>query len=221
MRKSDNAFWKYGFNFIWLVIFAISSFYLISNILHYRAVRKEVYIGNKDMARTNFLTNFDKVKAETNSFKFENYKGDYSKSEISKLYNSLNRCVNSINSKELTNFNKDNYIDYSDLYKVVKTFENDVINSCIVKNLSFIMSYDNGYFAEISPYLNLEFSAISREISFVKSELLGNSEYYFSLGDKDLYGSNINNMYGIIMNNYNDIVSVLLHLSHYMNGGML
>ncbi|MEG1597471.1 MAG: hypothetical protein RR359_04270 [Bacilli bacterium] len=197
-------------------IFALSSFYLIINIYHYKEIRKEfiVNVNNDDI----YLASENAIKKikENIDVDLNKYKGNFTYFEISAFKNKISDCVSALDSKEFVGLKNKSAISIIDMYNLTEQLDNEVIGKCIINNLGFLGRLDKEEsqsvdlitavkkytdFPSKTVYINMLINNISTSDNYMKKDMINNSSYYYNTnivtrtlrnGVRDSYGEYVN-----------------------------
>ena len=200
------------------LVFILGSFYLIMNYNHSEELKKTIYITPNDY----YYKKHQEILADLseNLIEFRNKK--INNASYSTMYQSLSNCYNVLQSDgTLSKVIPNNSYTSLDVYNLGDTFQNTVINSCYVLNLSYLKTDDvPKEFKSISPFITSYVDSINLNIEDSLSEIQNNSSYFYSTNITSAAIRNyLRSDYKIIANSYNDFASILLYLSEYINNG--
>lgn len=167
------------------LVFGFACFYILSNAYHYLEIRKD-YIVDVDNERLtleieNRLKN---INENVSSFNANNYHGNISNTRMLLIYQNLNSCVNSFHNKIYKDIYSKNKITIIDVYNLRESYENNILNDCLVTNLHWTTSANDNlgsnYLANNSYLIKLHMNLLSNETSYLKKDLLNNSSYFYN-----------------------------------------
>lgn len=176
------------------IAFGFAFFYLFLNFFHYQELRREVrYDGENDTMLISLNQTLDRVLSNVNTFSQSNYRGTLDYSTAYNLNQQLTKCVNLMRSDTFNEIISKDYLTIKDVYFLRKSFEDDVLNSCMAYYIyPFIVDEDNqdSFIVEnrdmLENYINLIFS----ETSYLKNDLENTSNYYFTTDNYSLIVNN-------------------------------
>ena len=200
------------------LVFILASFYLIMNYNHSEEIKKTIYIGENELY---FKTHKDILKELSNNLiTYRNKKS--SNKAYNMMYESLSSCYNVLQKEgTLSRINPNNNYTSFEIYNLGDTFQNDVMNSCYVLNLSYLKTDDvPSEFKSIAPIVVSYVESINNNISDSLSEIQNNSSYFYTTRITSATVRNyLSSSYKTISSSYNDFAEILLYLSEYINNG--
>ena len=200
------------------LVFILASFYLIMNYNHSEELKKTIYIGENDLdyaKQKDLLSNISNNLITFRSKKVNNQ-------AYQMMYQSLSNCYNVLQDEgTYSKINLNNIYNSYDIYKLGDKFQNDVMNSCYVLNLSYLNTKDvPNEFKSIAPFVTSYVESINKNLSDSMSEIENNSSYFYSTNITSATIRNyLGSSYKTVVNSYNDFASIILYLSEYINGG--
>ena len=203
------------------IIFAFSSFYVLANLYHYFEIRRDYVVNVKALPVINNINNnITSINKNIKSFNANNYKGKIPTTTMMKINQNLKTCVDSINNesyKEILNKNKVSVID---VYNLRESYENNILNNCLVNNISWLVSTENNI---NSTYLNANKELITKHInlllidtSYLKKDLLNNSSYYYNTNvASNSVKDNTKDGFFEVLDAYNSASDFILYISNW------
>ena len=187
MKILGNAFIGLAFGF--------SFFYLFLNIYHYREIRREVYVNfNTDSSIQQLDTILKNANDNIQKFNLsQEYHGrlEYGKAALWKTR--LDVCVNSFHNKTFQELRNKNVLTIKDVYKFRESFENDVLNGCIVTHLYTLTNEfgdQDAFVNENKVLLQNYMDDLLQDTSYLKKDMNNNNSYYFTTDVTSLLGKN-------------------------------
>lgn len=166
------------------IAFGYACFYLILNLYHYQEIRRVAYIDFENNASIKaFDEKLQKIESNISKFDSNNYKGELSYGDASKVQMKLKQCVSSFRNDTFTELRKENLIDIKDVYKFSESLSNDVLNDCIVFQLYELTTdnfIDNEYIEQNKKMLQYYMDDLLQDGSYLKKDLGGNSSYFYN-----------------------------------------
>ena len=133
----------------------------------------------------------------------------------------LFNCMASFDNETINGLRNKNKITIIDVYNLRESYENDILNKCVVNNMYWLTTIDESYG---SKYLlnNKEMtklyidSLLTSYTSYLKKDLLNNSSYYYntsiaSTSVKD----NTRDGFFEVMDAHNRVARLVLYLSDW------
>lgn len=166
--------------------FGFACFYLLANSYHYLEIRKDHYVNidNQPLVKE-IEQKLNNVSNNTLSFNTNTYSGNIPNNKMMVISQNLRSCVNSFNNDIYKEIMSKNQITIIDVYNLRESYENNILNDCIVTNLYWTTTITEENFN--STYLNnnknlimLHVNSLLNETSYVKKDLLNNSSYFFN-----------------------------------------
>lgn len=204
------------------IAFGFAFFYLFLNFYHYQELRREIrHDASNDTMLISLNDRLDRVLSNVNTFSSSNYKGTLDYSKASDLNREFKRCVNLIRSDTFHEITSKEYLNIQDVYFLRKTFEEDVLNGCVIRYFyPLIMDTNNNSVATDSfihsnrDLLSNYVSLLTGETSYLKSDLNHSSNYYFTTDNYSLLVSNkVRNGYYETIDAYQNVAEFLEDMS--------
>ncbi len=209
------------------VVFGFAFFYLFLNIYHYQDIRRGSYIAvNEDNSMIVLDKTLERIQANIDQFQKDNYQGtmDYSKALLLNL--KLQNCVNAFQNDTIQDLRKKTYIDIKDVYAFQESYENDILNDCIVTYLYALsddpdQSFDDPYIIENKELLRGYMDTLLHETSYLKKDLYDNSSYYFTTDNFSLtVKNNVKDGFYEVLSAYNNASKFLEIISEWYADGV-
>lgn len=201
------------------IVFSISSFYFIININHYKEIRR-VYTTDikNEMLVVELDKKLDTIRDNMTSFNLDTYKGTIDINKMIGINQNLNQCINAFNNETYINIREKTNINIVDVYELVESYENSVLNKCIVSNLYWLTETDlnNQYLVNNKDIIKLHLDNILSSTSYLKKDLLNNSSYFYNTQASLLSGKNlIKDGFNEVMSSYNRVADFVLYISQW------
>lgn len=212
-----------GYTFAGLV-FGLSFFLLFLNFYHYKEVSitvpKSSYV---DEVNDSLSHNLSQVKANTEVYDINNYKGRENGYELLAIQSKLTLCVDAMDSEKIRNIWNQEYVSISDIYKLESFYQQKVVNDCILKQLYPLTFQEQGEFKfqspsirTIAPFIKLEADSLARSTKYLASNIKNNSNYYFGNQDsRDNIFDMTSESYYEVLHSYEETSKFLLELSNW------
>ncbi len=200
------------------LVFILASFYLIMNYNHSEELKKTIYIGANDIYYQKHKDILSKIS--NNLIIFRNSKNN--NTAYGMMYNSLSNCYNILQSEgTYSKVTPNNFYTSLEIYNLGNKFQDKIMNSCYVLNLSYLKTDDNpSEFKKIGPFVTSYIESINRNVEDSIAEIENNSSYFFSSNIASATVRNyLGSSYKTIASSYNDFAEVILYLSDYINNG--
>ena len=202
------------------LVFALASFYLLANLYHYYELRRDFYA---DINTQDIIVNIDdimqKVKNNIDTFNISTYKGSVSTNTMSLIRQNLSNCVSSFNNETFTNIRTKNKITIMDVYNLRESYDNDILNKCVVYNLYWLTEPDSSYgtyLVDNKDMSKLYIDSLLTQTSYLKKDMLNNSSYYYntSIASNSLLDNTRDGFYEV-MDAYNKAAKLVLYVSDW------
>lgn len=177
------------------IAFGFAFFYFFLNMYHYQELRREAYIDfTTNAAVIQLRDTLQKVEENVNVFNSSAYQGRLDL-ETAGFWNvKLQVCVHSFQNETLQNILKKKSINIKDVYDLRESFENQVLNTCVVKQLYSLTSdqrfSENAFIQQNKELLKNYMDDLLQDTSYLKKDLASNSNYYFVTDMAALSGKN-------------------------------
>ena len=166
-------------------------------------------------------SNLAKIESNSNIYNPAAYHGKISNSNMLMIKQNLSNCVNAFNNETVNELRSKNKITIIDVYKLRESYENDVLNKCIVNNLSWLTTVDDSFGSKYlvnnkeitSLYID---SLLTAYTSYLKKDLLNNSSYYYntSIASSSIKDNTRDGFYEV-MDAYNRASKFVLYVSNW------
>lgn len=204
------------------LVFAFASFYFLTNAYHYLEIRKDY---DTDFNSEPLLAEINKKMANVNSnvskYNANTYTGKIKVNQLTVVSQNLRQCVSIFNNDVIKDMKDKKTISIVDVYNLRESYENTILNECIVDNLYWATTVDESNFA--SPYLVANKEAIKLQIdsllgrtSYLKKDLLNNSSYFYStsIASSSIKNNTKDGFYEV-MSAYNDAATFVEYISEW------
>lgn len=177
------------FNIIGTVLigltFAFSTFFLLLNFYHYEEVNRFIYVDPQtNSAIIEYEETLASIEKNINALNNYNYNGSLSYTEANSMNSKFKTCLKGFKNDSYSNILNDPYVNSVDVYNLINSFENDVLNSCVVSQLYSLVSNNNSvkstYFQNNKEILKSYMDDLLLDGKYVKLDLENNSSYYFN-----------------------------------------
>lgn len=194
-------------------IFSFASFLLFLNLYHMREVNTSYVVRTEDIEVLEKIEN-EKTEIKNNlDIDFTSYVGS-DKEDIVLFRSKISNCLQSIDTLEIENVFLERNITYRNLYHSMKLYENQVINSCFVLELSDLDQLNINGLNDSVPFINDLMENIQNRLLFLEQYLKNNTTYFFGSDTfKNQVFHGIRDPYYQLMGTYQDSVTLLENLS--------
>lgn len=196
-----------GYTIIGL-IFGLSFFLLFLNFYHYNEVNYYYQKSNDDLNLSSELKEqLNAIEENINFFDINLYSGNEDIYSLDDVGNRLKLCVKNINDSEFFEVLDKNKISILDVYKLEQSYENDIVNECLVKQLYDLTILDENSTVKISslevisPLLETSIMELKDDNNYVKNNIRNNSSYYFSSNSSKL------SVFNMTRDSYYEVIS--------------
>ena len=199
------------------LVFVLASFYLMMNYNHSEEIKKQVYIAYNDSKFQEGQEILNKINNNLN--KFNSKSGNKSNAKML-MYNSLENCYNIMKSNgTFFTIRPEKYYGPSEIYTLGTNFQNKMMNSCYILNLSYLKTNDlPSEFKDIAPLVTSYVDSINANVQDSLSEIENNSSYFYTTKIASATIRNyLNSDYKTIANAYIDFATIILILSENIN----
>ena len=204
------------------LVFVFASFYILANLYHYYELRKDYLSSFNNNELTMIVdSNLANVEANINMYNPETYNGKVSKNNMFMVKQNLSNCINAFNNDTVKELRSKNKITIIDVYKLRESYENDILNKCIVSNLSWLTTVDESYGSKYlvdnkditTLYID---SLLTVYTSYLKKDLLNNSSYFYntSIASQSVKDNTRDGFYEV-MDAYNRASKFVLYVSNW------
>lgn len=204
------------------LVFAFAGFYLLSNAYHYLELRKDFIVDfNTQPLVVDFQSKMKTVNDNINSFSVNNYSGNISTSQMLIIQSNLKSCVDKFNNKTIQDMRDKKQITIIDVYNLRESYENDVLNGCIVNSLYWTTTlnssnFNNTYMVNNTDMMKLYVGSLLNETSYLKKDLINNSSYFYNTSiASSSVKSNTKDGFYEVMGAYNKAASFVEFVSNW------
>lgn len=209
------------------LVFGFAWFYLLANAYHYLEIRKDHYVNLDSQPLVKEIeTKLNNVMNNVSSFNTNTYKGNIPNSKMMVISQNLKSCVSSFNNDVYKDIKSKNKISIIDVYNLRESYENNVLNDCIVTNLYWTTvinkeNFNSNYLNDNRKLIELYVNSLLNETSYVKKDLLNNSSYFFntSIASSSIKDNTKDGFYEV-MSAYNQAASFVEYISDWFKGEM-
>lgn len=203
------------------VAFAFAGFFFFLNFYHYGEVRRVVEVDFSTNSLTSeFNSTVKKIEENIASYKAGNYHGSLSYNEVNSMANKLNVCLSSLKNKAYEEVRSKNVLDIRDVYSLADSFDNDILNNCIVSEL-YVLGTDqspikDNYIKSNKSLLKSYMDDLLTDGNYLMQDLYNNSSYYFNT---DIISMTVKNNtrdgFYEVMSNYNKSANFIYLISEW------
>ena len=203
------------------LVFGFSFFLLFINFYHYRELSTKVDVSSEVIANEQKTQEkLDKIKTNINSYQQNSYQGKNNVYDMNSIQIKLNNCVKVFESNEYKELASKQSIELSDVYKLGKFYQNNILNDCVVMQLNAFIDESNSFNIEslktIRPFIKTTINEQLSSNSYITSNLESADNYYFT---NDISKSSIfflaKDSYNSINTNYQNTLDLLVELSNW------
>lgn len=202
------------------LVFAFASFYLLANLYHFFELRKDFYTSfNNELIVTDIDKTLETVNNNINAFNSSNYKGQIPTNNMNLVRQNLSNCISAFNNSAMSEMRNKNVITIVDVYRLRESYENDILNKCVVNNLHWLTEVDSSYgnyLVDNKDLSKLYIDALVASTSYLKKDLLNNSSYYYntSIASASTLDNTRDGFYEV-MDAYNRAAKLVLYVSEW------
>lgn len=183
MKRVNDEYLKIIIYIVFSIILVISTYFIIINIRHYKALSREVVVSEADTLYTNFKKNVNDIENRLNN----------------RNITSLKRTLNVLKDGGVFRLIPNTKLTYYDLYNLNDYFINDIINNCWVTNLKAINKNKNN-----DEMINV----LINNSEYLEDHFTNNGLTLY-----DSYSeTNIQNDYKLVLNNYLAFSRIILRM---------
>lgn len=203
------------------LVFGFSFFLLFINFYHYRELSTKVDVSSEVIANEQKTQEkLEKIKTNINSYQQNSYQGKNNVYDMNSIQIKLNNCVKVFESNEYKELASKQSIELSDVYKLGKFYQNNILNDCVVMQLNAFIDESNSFNIEslkaIRPFIKTTINEQLSSNSYITSNLESADNYYFT---NDISKSSIfflaKDSYNSINTNYQNTLDLLVELSNW------
>lgn len=205
--------------------FGFASFYLLLNAYHYLELRKDFIADvNNIPLVTSLDTKLDNVRKNIAGYDANTYHGNISTTHMTKISQNLQSCLNNFNNKDYTELKTKKRISIVDVYNLRESYENNVLNDCVINSLYWIVNDDtinSEYFKNNQEIIKLYVGTLLDETSYLKKDLLNNSSYFYntSIATMSMKNNTKDGLYEVL-NSYSEAANLVEFISNWFNSEM-
>lgn len=204
------------------LVFVFASFYILANLYHYYELRKD-YISsfNSQDLTLEIDSTLSNVQANINLYDSKTYKGNVSASNMLMVKQKLSNCIMAFNNETVNNLRTKNRITIIDVYNLRESYENDILNQCVVNNLYWLVSIDESfgstYLLNNKNITKLYMDTLlTSSTAYLKKDLLNNSSYYYNTAiSSSSVKDNTRDGFYEVMDAYNRVAKLVLYVSEW------
>ncbi len=204
------------------LVFVFASFYILANLYHYYELRKD-YISsfNSQDLTLEIDSTLSNVQANINLYDSKTYKGNVSASNMLMVKQKLSNCIMAFNNETVNNLRTKNRITIIDVYNLRESYENDILNQCVVNNLYWLASIDESfgstYLLNNKNITKLYMDTLlTSSTAYLKKDLLNNSSYYYNTAiSSSSVKDNTRDGFYEVMDAYNRVAKLVLYVSEW------
>ena len=200
------------------LVFAFASFYLLANLYHFFELKKDFYT---DFNSELIVTDIDETMRKVNdNISVTNTSQTIPVNDMNLIKQNLANCITSFHNPTIEELRNKNKITIVDVYKLRESYENDILNKCVVNNLYWLLTPDPSY----GEYLtnNTEITKLymdtllTSSTAYLKKDLLNNSSYYYntSIASISILDNTRDGFYEV-MDAYNRVAKLVLYVSDW------
>lgn len=168
------------------LVFGFACFYLLANGYHYLEIRKDHYVNFDNQPLVQEIEKkLDNINSNISAFNTNAYNGNIPNSKMMVISQNLRSCISSFNNDTYKEIKSKNQISIIDVYNLRESYENNILNDCIVTNLYWTTTitkenFNSTYLNNNKKLIELYVNSLLNETSYVKKDLLNNSSYFFN-----------------------------------------
>lgn len=203
------------------LVFMFSSFYLLANAYHYLEIRKD-YIVNLDQLPVvqELENNLTQVQENINSFDPNNYHGSVPTNNMNMVKENLNNCLLYFKNDTYNSIRNKTRISIVDVYKLSDSYDEQILNNCVVNNLNWVTGetndYISGYLVDTKEMNKMYVHSLVTSTSYLKKDLLNNSSYYYNTNiSSSSVKDNTRDGMSEVLEAYNKASKYLLYISDW------
>ena len=203
------------------VAFGFAFFYLFLNIYHYREIRREAYIDfEQDASVLEFDSILERVQANVESLPTSDvYQGSLEYNDAALWQDNFRTCIKIFKNSTFQEIRTKQSLDILDIYKFRESFEQEVLNECIVKQLYNLVAQNplnNSYLQQNKELLQAYMDDLLQDTSYLKKDLTANGNYYFTTDASNLIIKNdVKDGFYEVMSAYNRAARFLELMSNW------
>lgn len=219
MKNSLEKYLHFVLIILLVLVFSISSYYLIINIFHNSSMNKKVYVSESDVYYKKYKNNIMEIKENLSNYQYNKNIHKYDYNTMNSLHSKIKYCYNILNSND-NGLVAQSYLSYNDVNNLNNWFINSYIDKCFTTNLLSINNLSNSKLKQ--QFINSRFSIdiLTNNSLYIRDELKDNSSYYYNTNYFNTkIRNNLESSYQFILHNYSDFSNIILELSSYLVRG--
>lgn len=203
------------------LVFIFSSFYLLANAYHYLEIRKDYIVDFDQLPVVDSIKkNLEDTTANINAFDPNTYTGSLPVNTMILIKENLTNCVKHFNNDTYNSLHQKTRISIIDVYKLSDSYDEQILNNCIVNNLNWVTSEKNDnltdYLIQTKDINKMYVQSLINSISYLKKDLLNNSSYYYNTGiASSSVKDNTRDGLNEVLDAYNKASKYLLYISNW------
>lgn len=202
------------------LVFAFASFYLLANLYHFFELKKDFHTDfSKEPIVIDINETMQQVNNNINSSNLGKYKGRISINNMNLIKQNLSNCIVSFNNSTIESMYTKNKITIVDVYKLRESYENDILNKCVVNGLYWLTYTDDSYgqyLIDNKELAKLHMDTLLTSTSYLKKDLLNNSSYYYNTAIASLSVlDNTRDGFYEVMDAYDRVAKLVLYVSNW------
>jgi len=203
------------------LVFIFSSFYLLANAYHYLEIRKDYIVDFDQLPVVDSIKkNLEDTTANINAFDPNTYTGSLPVNTMILIKENLTNCVKHFNNDTYNSLHQKTRISIIDVYKLSDSYDEQILNNCIVNNLNWVTSEKNDnltdYLIQTKDINKMYVQSLINSTSYLKKDLLNNSSYYYNTGiASSSVKDNTRDGLNEVLDAYNKASKYLLYISNW------
>lgn len=204
------------------LVFGFACFYLLANSYHYLEIRKDYYINfNNQPIIQGIEEKLNNINSNISTFNTNTYVGNVPNNKMMVIYYNLKSCIANFSNETYTGIKEKESINIIDVYNLRESYENDILNNCIVTSLYWTTTlekdnFNSTYLVNNSEMINLYVDSLLDETSYLKKDLLNNSSYFYntSIASSSIKNNTRDGFYEV-MSSYDKAASFVEFISEW------
>ena len=201
------------------LVFMFSSFYLFANLYHYFEIRKDFYTNFDTQSLVlNLDEKLGKIQENISSYDANTYAGSVPTNQMTLVSQNLNQCVTYFKNDYLNSMRGKNKISIVDVYNLRETYENEILNGCIINNLYWTTNpnFSSDFLNNNKDLSKMYIDSLLSRTSYLKKDLINNSSYYYNTSvSSTSVKDNTRDGFYEVMEAYNEAADYLLYVSNW------
>ena len=203
------------------LVFMFASFYLFANCYHYLELRKDYVVNfNEQTQVINMDDTLRKVSQNISSFNANSYNGNMAVNDMQIKKQQLEQCVQLFNNDTVQEMRTKDRITIVDVYNLRESYEDIVLNKCIVGNLFWTTNVDENskstYLKNNKALSKLYVDELISDTSYLKKDLINNSSYFYNTSvASNSVKDNTRDGFWEVMDAYNKAANYVLYVSEW------